>query len=46
MRRYSRFSGYAWAGAIGVGLVVWGGSKLGEQRGAAPAEGESRPKAT
>lgn len=32
MRRYSRFSGYAWAGALGVGLLVWGGIKLGETK--------------
>ena len=38
MRRYSRFQGYAFMGALGVGLAVWGGKKLGEasvtQRGA------------
>ena len=30
MRRYSRFQGYAFMGALGVGLAVWGGKKLGE----------------
>jgi hypothetical protein len=30
MRRYSRFQGYAFLGALGVGLAVWGGKKLGE----------------
>jgi hypothetical protein len=36
MRRYSRFSGYAWAAALGVGLVVWGGHKLGESSAPPP----------
>ncbi len=30
MRRYSRFQGYAFLGALGVGFAVWGGKKLGE----------------
>ena len=34
MRRYSRFQGYAFMGAIGVGLAVWGGKKLGESSAA------------
>ena len=33
MRRYSRFQGYSFAAALGAGLLVWGGVKLGEARG-------------
>ena len=32
MRRYSRFQGYSFAAALGAGLLVWGGVKLGEAR--------------
>ena len=32
MRRYSRFQGYSFAAALGAGLLVWGGVKLGEAK--------------
>jgi hypothetical protein len=34
MRRYSRFQGYSFAAALGAGLLVWGGVKLGQARDA------------
>lgn len=46
MRRYSRFQGYSFAAAVGAGLLVWGGVKLGEARdGSAAAKNAQAPAA-
>ena len=48
MRRYSRFQGYSFAAALGAGLLVWGGVKLGEAKerrdDEAAAAGAAAPK--